>query len=57
VVSLVFPKLAQTVGLGWIYGGFAFFRPGVLRLRPQPETKGMLLEEMQGDTARTRIAG
>lgn len=55
VVSLLFPQLAQSVGLGWIYGGFAFFAlVSFLFVRTLvPETKGMELEQMQGDTART----
>jgi MFS family permease len=56
VISLLFPQLAQTVGLGWIYGGFAFF--ALLSLvfvkTLVPETKGMELEDMQGNTNRTR---
>jgi SP family sugar:H+ symporter-like MFS transporter len=56
VVSLLFPALAKQVGLGWIYGGFAFFAlVSFLFVRTLvPETKGMELEEMQGDTNRSR---
>lgn len=56
VVSLLFPALAESVGLGWIYGGFAFFAlvSFVFVRALVPETKGMELEEMQGSTGRTR---
>ena len=59
VVSLLFPQLAKSVGLGWIYGGFAFFAllSFLFVKRLVPETKGMELEEMQGNTNRTSIAG
>jgi SP family sugar:H+ symporter-like MFS transporter len=56
VVSLLFPQLAQSIGLGWIYGAFAFFAlvSFVFVRTLVPETKGMELEEMKGDTGRTR---
>lgn len=56
VVSLLFPPLTESVGLGWIYGGFAFFTLLSLIFVKTlvPETKGMELEEMQGSTNRTR---
>jgi SP family sugar:H+ symporter-like MFS transporter len=56
IVSLLFPQLAQSVGLGWIYGGFAFFAlVSFIFVRTLvPETKGMELEDMQGDTNRSR---
>ncbi len=56
VVSLVFPALAKSIGLGWIYGGFAFFAAVsfVFVRSLVPETKGMELEEMEGRTNRTR---
>ena len=55
-VSLLFPALAGSIGLGWIYGGFAFFAAVsfVFVRSLVPETKGMELEDMQGDTNRTR---
>jgi SP family sugar:H+ symporter-like MFS transporter len=55
-VSLLFPELTQSVGLGWIYGGFAFFAlvSFVFVRTLVPETKGMELEDMQGSTNRTR---
>ena len=54
-VSLLFPALARSVGLGWIYGGFAFFAllSFVFVRSLVPETKGMELEDMQGSTNRT----
>jgi SP family sugar:H+ symporter-like MFS transporter len=57
-VSLLFPALARSVGLGWIYGGFAFFALAsfVFVRSLVPETKGMELEDMQGSTNRTRSA-
>jgi sugar porter (SP) family MFS transporter len=56
VVALLFPQLTESVGLGWIYGGFAFFAllSFVFVKTLVPETKGMELEEMMGDTNRTR---
>lgn len=56
VVSLLFPALTETVGLAWIYGGFAFFAllSFIFVRTLVPETKGMELEEMQGNTARTK---
>jgi MFS family permease len=56
VVALLFPQLAESIGLGWIYGGFAFFAllSFLFVKRLVPETKGMELEEMMGDTNRTR---
>lgn len=56
IVSLLFPALTETVGLAWIYGGFAFFAllSFVFVRTLVPETKGMELEEMQGATARTK---
>lgn len=56
VVSLLFPALTEAVGLGWIYGGFAFFAlvSFVFVRSLVPETKGMELEDMQGNTNRTR---
>ena len=55
-VSLLFPELTQSVGLGWIYGAFAFFAlvSFVFVRTLVPETKGMELEDMQGSTNRTR---
>lgn len=54
-VSLLFPELTQSVGLGWIYGAFAFFAlvSFVFVRTLVPETKGMELEDMQGSTNRT----
>ncbi|MGO1974080.1 MAG: sugar porter family MFS transporter [Propionibacteriaceae bacterium] len=56
VVSLLFPALTEWVGLAWIYGGFAFFAllSFIFVRTLVPETKGMELEEMQGNTARSK---
>ena len=54
-VSLLFPELTQSVGLGWIDGGFAFFAlvSFVFVRALVPGTNGMELEDMQGSSNRT----
>lgn len=52
IVSFSFPYLAQNVGLGYIYGGYAAFAviSFFFVLGKIPETKGQELEAMRGET-------
>lgn len=52
-ISMLFPSMSQAVGLGWIYGFFAFCAAAsffFVRAKVR-ETKGMELEEMDGVAA------
>jgi hypothetical protein len=52
-ISMLFPEMSKTLGLGWIYGFFAFCAAAsffFVRSKVE-ETKGMELEDMDAAAA------